>query len=68
MYLNIFTDGGARGNPGPAGIGAVIYKTENQDFSDNKVNQITRIHEISEHIGEATNNVAEYTAVVETIN
>ena len=49
----IYTDGGARGNPGPAGIGAVI-----QDESG-KV-----IKEISKYIGETTNNVAEYEALV----
>lgn len=51
--LIIFTDGGARGNPGPAGVGCVFY---------NKNKQI--IAEISEYIGEATNNQAEYRAVV----
>lgn len=52
----IYTDGGARGNPGPAGIGAVIYNEEKQI-----------IEEISEYIGETTNNQAEYRAVVAAI-
>ena len=43
----IYTDGGARNNPGPAAIGVVIGDKE-----------------YSEYIGEATNNVAEYRAVV----
>ena len=51
--LKIFTDGGARGNPGPAGIGAVIF--------DEKGNVIA---EISEYIGETTNNQAEYKALI----
>jgi len=51
--LTIYTDGGARGNPGPAGIGAVIY-------NDNK----KILYEISEYIGETTNNQAEYRAVI----
>ena len=51
--LIIYTDGGSRGNPGPAGCGAVIY--------DEDKNIVT---EISEFIGEATNNQAEYKAVV----
>ena len=55
--LIIYTDGGARNNPGPAGIGAVIY--------DSKKNKIA---EISKFIGDATNNQAEYTAVVMAIN
>ncbi|MFH1662034.1 MAG: ribonuclease HI family protein [Candidatus Falkowbacteria bacterium] len=53
MKLIIYTDGGARGNPGHAGIGAVIY-----DEHKNKV------AEISEYIGETTNNQAEYRAVI----
>lgn len=51
--LKIYTDGGARGNPGPAGIGAVIF--------DEKERVIV---EISEYIGEATNNQAEYRALI----
>lgn len=54
--LIIYTDGGARNNPGPAGIGAVIY--------DEQKNIVA---EISEYIGEATNNQAEYRAVVAAI-
>jgi ribonuclease HI len=53
----IYTDGGARGNPGPAGIGAVIWDTE----VDKKV------VEISEYIGIATNNQAEYTALLKAL-
>ena len=54
--LTIYTDGGARGNPGPAGIGAVLY--------DEQKNIVA---EISEYIGETTNNQAEYKAVVAAI-
>jgi ribonuclease HI len=45
------TDGGARGNPGPAGIG-VVLKYENQIFN------------LKKYIGPATNNQAEYQAVI----
>ena len=45
-------DGGARGNPGPAGIGVTIRAARGKTLA-----------EISEAIGHATNNVAEYTAV-----
>jgi len=51
--LTIFTDGGARGNPGPAGVGVVFY-------DDNGEN----VGEISRYIGISTNNVAEYLAVI----
>ncbi len=49
----IYTDGGARGNPGPAGIGAVIFDEEGKVLK-----------EISHYIGKATNNVAEYEALI----
>ncbi|MDD3480760.1 MAG: ribonuclease HI family protein [Patescibacteria group bacterium] len=51
--LIINTDGGARGNPGPAGIGVV--------FSDEKGEKIATFRE---YIGEATNNIAEYKALI----
>jgi ribonuclease HI len=55
--LTIFTDGGARGNPGPAGIGAVIYDAEQNELGS-----------LSEYLGKATNNVAEYTAIVRALS
>ncbi len=54
--VTIFTDGGARGNPGPAGIGAVIYDAEQNEMG-----------QVSEYIGEETNNVAEYTAIIRAL-
>jgi len=56
MVLSVFCDGGARGNPGPSAIGVVI--------KDDKGNLV---HEFGKNIGEGTNNVAEYTAVVEAL-
>ena len=53
MIILIFTDGAARGNPGPAGCGAVITD------KDGKV--IGRHHQ---YIDEATNNIAEYKALL----
>lgn len=47
-------DGGSRGNPGPAGYGAVIV--------DGETGEVLR--EIAEYIGEATNNVAEYQGLI----
>ena len=49
----IYTDGAARGNPGPAGAGAIL-----RDAADGTV-----LAEIAEPLGHATNNVAEWTAV-----
>lgn len=51
LYIN--TDGGARGNPGPAGIG-VVLRDENEKI----------IAGFKQYIGEATNNVAEYKALI----
>lgn len=54
MRLLIYTDGAARGNPGPAGAGAIL-----RDAADGTV-----LAEIAEPLGHATNNVAEWTAVL----
>ena len=51
--LVIQVDGGARGNPGPAAIGVVVSDPDGQV-----------IDELAEHIGVATNNVAEYRALL----
>lgn len=51
--LEVFTDGASRGNPGPASVGAVFRQKSGPDLA-----------EYCEAIGTATNNVAEYKAVV----
>ena len=56
MKYLIQADGGARGNPGPAGSGAVIYD-ESREV----------VGEVSQFLGHATNNVAEYTAIVSAL-
>lgn len=53
MKAVLYTDGGARGNPGPAGIGAVLTSPEGEP-----------IGEFARSLGHATNNVAEYEAVI----
>jgi ribonuclease HI len=54
--IRIFCDGGARGNPGPAAIGAVVL--------DATAEPPRVLASVSETIGVATNNVAEYTALI----
>ena len=54
MKLIINTDGGARGNPGPAGIGFVIKDPNNKILVEK-----------GQYIGEKTNNEAEYLALIE---
>jgi ribonuclease HI len=51
--LVLHVDGGARGNPGPAAIGVVVSRPDG-----------TVVEEVSETIGVATNNVAEYRALL----
>ncbi|GAB3454143.1 bifunctional RNase H/acid phosphatase [Kineococcus endophyticus] len=52
--LRIEADGGSRGNPGPAGFGAVV-----KDAATGEV-----LAEVAESIGKATNNVAEYRGLI----
>lgn len=56
MPLQVFTDGGARGNPGPSSTGFVV-----------KIGTQT-IHKEGKYIGVGTNNQAEYQAVIEALN
>ena len=56
MSYQIYSDGASRGNPGPSGIGAVILK-------DGEI-----VHEISKYIGQTTNNVAEYEALLAALD
>ena len=63
----IYTDGGARNNPGPAGIGAVIYEGDPSMDSTSSPHagsgQAKKIAELKKFIGNQTNNFAEYEAV-----
>jgi ribonuclease HI len=53
MLLRAYIDGGARGNPGPAGFGVRIEDAEG-----------TLLHELHGSLGIATNNVAEYNGLL----
>ena len=53
MLFTIHADGGARGNPGPAGAGAVVRDELG-----------TTVATVSKFLGHQTNNVAEYEAVI----
>ncbi|MCK4732997.1 MAG: reverse transcriptase-like protein [Methanophagales archaeon] len=54
--LIIYTDGACRGNPGPAGIGIVICNESGKKIKEDK-----------EFIGNATNNIAEYRALIKAL-
>ena len=53
----IFTDGGSRGNPGPAALGVFIQDEGGKELA-----------RISKTLGNTTNNIAEYSAIVEGFN
>jgi ribonuclease HI len=52
-YLLAHTDGGARGNPGPAGYGVVIHDSGGR-----------KVAALSQYLGRQTNNFAEYQALI----
>lgn len=54
--LTIHVDGAARGNPGPAGAGGIIFGEEGK-----------ALVKLSEYLGKTTNNIAEYSALVLTL-
>lgn len=54
--IKVYTDATAKGNPGPSGLGVVILDSSNEIILSHK-----------KFIGKATNNQAEYTAILEAI-
>src|SRR5690606_1704260 len=54
--LHTYTDGRARGNPGPAAIGVVVKNTDGDVIATHKA-----------YVGEATNNQAEYRALIKAL-
>ena len=56
-HIIIYTDGGSRGNPGPAATGVAVYNQEQEE-----------LHSWGNYLGEQTNNFAEYTAVIEALD
>lgn len=55
-YLIAHTDGGARGNPGPAGYGVVIHDSTGKKLAG-----------LSQYLGRQTNNFAEYQALIASL-
>jgi ribonuclease HI len=56
-WITAFCDGGSRGNPGPAGYGVYIEGPDGE-----------RLTELSHYLGTATNNVAEYSALLAALD
>jgi len=61
----IRTDGAARGNPGPASLGAALFDLARPDARDDRA---VPDASISDYLGVQTNNVAEYTGVVRALD
>jgi len=59
------TDGAARGNPGPASLGAALFDLSRPDARDDRA---VPDASISDYLGVQTNNVAEYTGVVRALD
>lgn len=57
-HARMYADGGARGNPGPAAGGAVLFAV------DDDGNQQEALAEVGKFLPHATNNVAEYTGII----
>jgi len=53
VKLRLFVDGASRGNPGPSGLGVVVMDSRGRVLA-----------ELGEYLGETTNNVAEYQALL----
>ncbi len=53
MSCRLFFDGACRGNPGPMGIGIVLFEKGK------------KVKEVSKRLGKGTNNIAEWTALIE---
>ncbi len=56
MHFVLYADGGSRGNPGPAGAGALVRDEEG-----------VQVVTVSQYLGVTTNNVAEYTALLSAL-
>lgn len=57
MNLVIYTDGGARGNPGPSGFGVAVFN-DHQEL----------VYKYSQYLGIKTNNEAEYSAILSAVS
>jgi ribonuclease HI len=56
--VEIFVDGSSRGNPGPSAIGVVVYAGRDK---------VHPVYEFAKYIGTATNNIAEYEALIHAL-
>ena len=59
-YSTMYCDGACSGNPGASGVGVAISLSDDDAIALNK----NKTYAISEYIGNATNNIAEYSALI----
>ncbi len=59
-----YIDGASHGNPGPAGIGIVFFDPTTKGLDGGAGGEVNPVRQVSHYIGETTNNVAEYTALI----
>jgi ribonuclease HI len=64
MKLLLNTDGGSRGNPGPAAYGYVIQDITDLDLSRPQADAVMILEKCGKYIGITTNNIAEYEALL----
>lgn len=67
MKLLLNTDGGSRGNPGPAAYGYVIQDISNLDLSRPQAGAVKILEKCGNYIGVTTNNIAEYQGLIDGI-
>jgi len=72
MKLIIHTDGGSRGNPGPAAIGVVLEEILSKDLPENEMHAVSDskriIAQYGKRIGITSNNIAEYAAIADALH
>ena len=64
LNLAIFTDGGSRGNPGKSASGILVYRVKNSAGDWQDLSNLELIYSEAKYIGQNTNNVAEWTALI----
>ena len=68
MKIDIYCDGASRGNPGKSSFGVIgLERGANADLAQFKIGALQPIFTLSESIGHATNNEAEYRGIISAL-
>jgi len=73
VKINVYCDGGARGNPGPAACAFVVYEPKDlhglvTNFTETDLGAWNIRYKCGKYLGTKTNNEAEYQGVIEALN